>query len=113
MELITISTEVVQQIKQILEESKVKSTTIRIICVDQEHDSYGLQLDRITETDMVEEHQGIQFIVSRDFYTALGGFTIVSIEADGEIYLQIRPYKESKSGEGADCSSCSSCSSCG
>jgi hypothetical protein len=79
-----------------LQESKVKSTTIRIVCVDEQHDSYGLQLDRVTETVMVEDHEGIQFIVSRDFHMAFGGFTIISIEADGEIFLQIRPYKESK-----------------
>jgi Fe-S cluster assembly iron-binding protein IscA len=109
MEMVSINSEVIRQIKDMLQESKVKTTTLRIVANEDEHGSYGLQLDRVLESDKVEDHEGIQFIISQELYLAFGGFSIVSVDIEGEIYLQIRPYREtSKCGSG-----CSSCSSCG
>lgn len=109
MEIVTIATEVIQQIEQMLQESKVKSRTLRIVANGDPGGSYGLKLDRALSTDKVEEHGTLQFIISEELYTEYGGFTIISIEVEGEVFLQIRPYKVSNDCKNSACSSCSSC----
>ncbi len=110
MELVSIATEVIQQIEQMLQETTFKSRTLRIVANGDPGGSYGLKLDRVMSTDKVEKHGNLEFIVSEELYKEFRGFTIISIELEGEVYLQIRPYKNTN-----DCgsSACSSCSSCG
>lgn len=108
-ELVTIAPEVIQQIEQMLQEAKVKSRTVRIVANGDPGGSYVLALDWAMSTDRVEEHGTLQFIVSDELYAEFKGFTIISIEVDGEVFLQIRHYKAANDCGSSGCSSCSSC----
>jgi len=69
--------------------------------------SYNLVLDEPVDSDLVEEHDGLHFIIEKSLYENSQGFTINSVKRDGMTYYKILPNTESK--EGGGCSSCSSC----
>jgi hypothetical protein len=70
--------------------------------------SYNLVLDEPVDNDLVEEKNGLKFIINKAMFESSNGFSISSVKRNGLIYYKIMPNVESPSGGG-----CSSCSSCG
>ncbi|MDD4775026.1 MAG: hypothetical protein PHG75_00835 [Syntrophomonas sp.] len=69
--------------------------------------SFGLVLDEPADSDLVQEHDGIKFVVKPDLYESFQGFTIDSVKQNGFTYYSIIPGKQDTAG------GCSTCSSCG
>jgi Fe-S cluster assembly iron-binding protein IscA len=70
--------------------------------------SYNLVLDEPAKKDKVEEHDGLHFVVEENLYEMTKGFSISSLQQDGQTYFKILPEKEAEGSGG-----CSSCPSCG
>lgn len=70
--------------------------------------SYNLVLDEPANSDLVEEHSGLQFIMDKALYESSQGFKIDSVKQNGMTYYKVLPEVEPTNGGG-----CSSCSSCG
>lgn len=65
-----------------------------------------MALDESTENDLVQEVEGLQFIVSKMIHQIYQGFTIESVKAGSQTMLRITP---SVPDEGGGCSSCTTC----
>lgn len=70
--------------------------------------SFNLVLDEPVESDKVEEHEGLNFIVEDKIYDEFGPFTLVSKKQGTDVYLEITPAKQPEQGGG-----CTACPSCG
>ena len=70
--------------------------------------SYNLVLDEPAKNDKVEEHDGLHFVVEDNLLEMSKGFTISSLQQDGQTYFKILPEKEAAD-SGGGCSSCTSC----
>lgn len=70
--------------------------------------SYNLVLDEPVNSDLVEEKDGLNFVINKAMLESSQGFTISSVKRNGLTYYKIIPKVESPSDGG-----CSSCSSCG
>jgi len=70
--------------------------------------SYNLVLDEPVNSDLVEEHSGLNFVIEKSLYESSKGFTIDSVKKNGLTYYKILPNAENTDGGG-----CASCSSCG
>ncbi len=68
--------------------------------------SFNLVLDEPRERDLVEEHDGLSFVVQKSLNESYQGFTIKSVKRNGFTYYSIAPGKE-------DAAGCGGCSSCG
>lgn len=69
--------------------------------------SYNLVLDEPVNNDLVEEHNGLHFVIEKSLYESSQGFLIDSVKRDGLTYYKIQPNAEAT--EGGGCASCSSC----
>ena len=69
--------------------------------------SYSLVLDEPVDSDRVEEHDGLYFVVDEAVYEMSQGFRINTEKREGQTYFSILP--NMKSADGGDCSSCPSC----
>jgi len=74
--------------------------------------SFNLVLDEPAERDTVEEHEGLQFIVSNRMYEQYKGFTIALKQRGNQAMLEVIPDSDSQNPNNGG-SSCGSCSSCG
>ena len=71
--------------------------------------SYNLVLDEPVNSDLVEEHSGLNFVIEKTLYESSQGFKVDSVKRDGMTYYKIVPKTENADGGGG----CASCSSCG
>ena len=69
--------------------------------------SYNLVLDEPVNSDLVEEHGGLYFVIEKSLYAISQGFSIDSVKRDGLTYYKVIPNAETS--DGAGCASCSSC----
>jgi len=69
--------------------------------------SFGLVLDEPADSDLVEEHDEIKFVVKQSLHEMFQGFTIDSVKQNGFTYYSIVPGKQDTTG------GCSTRSSCG
>lgn len=70
--------------------------------------SFNLVLDEPRERDLVEEHDGLNFVVQKSLNDSFQGFTINSVKKNGFTYYSITPGKEDYAAGG-----CEGCSNCG
>jgi Fe-S cluster assembly iron-binding protein IscA len=70
--------------------------------------SYNLVLDEPVADDLVEEHDGLHFVIEKALYESSQGFKVDSVQRYGVNYYMIAPNVESE-----DAGGCSSCTSCG
>lgn len=70
--------------------------------------SYNLVLDGPVNSDLVEEHSGLNFVIDKSLFESSEGFTIDSVKRNGLTYYKIQPNAEPTDGGG-----CATCSSCG
>jgi Fe-S cluster assembly iron-binding protein IscA len=116
MEIVKVSKQVVQELKQLLQETNDESAKIRIsIEMDMGGMSFRLYMDEVHEDDTVEDHDGLEFIVANELIKVYDGFTILYMQREGETYLQIQPDRQIKdvACASSSCSTCSSSSTCG
>lgn len=116
MEIVNVSEQVIKELKQLLKETNDEYAKIRITSeLDMAGMSFRLYLDEVRPDDMTEEHDGLVFIVANSLIKAYDGFSILSMEREGETYLQIQPVRQIKDTACSSgcCSSCSSASACG
>ncbi len=66
-----------------------------------------MALDESNENDMVQEVEGLQFIVSKMLYQLYQGFTVESTNNGSQVMLRITPKVPDDSGGG--CAGCTSC----
>lgn len=70
--------------------------------------SFNLVLDEPAESDKVEEHEGLNFVIENKIYDDFGPFTLSSTKQGSQVYLQLKAAQQPEPGGG-----CDSCSSCG
>ena len=94
MSLVTLEPGVAEAIKLSLAETGVQGP-IRIAitssgCCDP---SFGLAVDRIRESDLVEELDGLTFVISRETHDLVGEVTI-GCKEDGFVVTSAKPLSE-------------------
>lgn len=108
MDLVRISEDSLQDIKQILNDQNMTKNHLRIHGkIGWGGMSYSLVLDEPADGDRVEEHDGLHFVVKESLYQISQGFSINTEKRGGQTYLSILP--NSESADGGNCTSCSSC----
>jgi len=115
MDIVKVPEQVVQELKELLKESNDESAKIRITTeIFPEGMSFRLAIDEVHESDTVEEHYGLEFLVADDLIKDFDGFTIMFMQREGETYLQILPDRQSEESacSASSCSSCPSSSGC-
>ena len=70
--------------------------------------SYNLVLDEPVDSDLVEEHSGLNFVIEKSLFESAQGFKVNSVKREGMIFYKIAPNAEPE-----DSGGCASCSSCG
>lgn len=101
MTILNISQATIDDLKQLLNEQKVNSASLRIASrIGWGGTSFYLVLDEPVEGDEIEEHDGIQFLVKKKLYDRYSPFTVSSTRSGGQIFLQIDPARGSGNNEG-------------
>ena len=109
MELIKVSADTIGDIKESLKAINVEENYLRIHAnAGWGGMSFNLVLDEPVDRDLVEEHDGIHFVINDSLYEMYQGFTIDSVKSNGLTYYKIRPGREMD-----DSGGCASCTSCG
>lgn len=109
MEIVKVSSEAVQNLKEVMKTQKIDSNNLRIIAsAGWGGVSFNLVLDEPGANDQVEEHEGLNFIAKQDLLDIYGSFSLETIKRGPQTFLQLVPEREPDAAGG-----CSSCTSCG
>ena len=107
MELVKITADTIEDIKESLKAMKTDQTNLRIRgSAGWGGMSFNLVLDEPAERDLVEEHDGINFVVQKSLHDMYQGFAINSVKRNGFTYYSIMPGKQDSA---AGCGGCTSC----
>jgi Fe-S cluster assembly iron-binding protein IscA len=108
MAIISVADSTIQDLKQVLQDGGMNSTTLRLyLKAGWGGNSFSLALDEPTERDVVEEIDGLKFLVDQALQEQYSGFTIESMNYGQRMGFHITPLMDNTDG---GCSSCSSCS---
>lgn len=110
MEVVKVTSEAVDNLKEVLQAQKIDTKSLRIIAsAGWGGVSFNLVLDEPGANDQAEEHEGLSFIVKQDLIDTYGSFSLETIKRGAQTYLQLVPERDPDAGGGG----CSSCTSCG
>lgn len=110
MEVVKVTSEAVDNLKEVLKAQNIDSKNLRIIAsAGWGGVSFNLVLDEPGTNDQTEEHEGLSFIVKQDLIDTYGSFSLETIKRGAQTYLQLVPERDPDAGGGG----CSSCTSCG
>ena len=106
--MLQISPETAEDLKQIMKEQNINSTSLRIIArIGWGGMSYDLVLDEPGELDTVEEHEGLTFMAENRVVERYGPFKMTSFKRGNRVYMDINSIHDTGGG------GCDSCTSCG
>ncbi|MDR1396468.1 MAG: IscA/HesB family protein [Desulfarculales bacterium] len=113
--MINVTSEAGQAIKDYLASQKISGKTLRIYlgggCGGA---SLRLVLDEAKDSDVLYEHQGLNYTIEKSLEAQLGDVDVSLISEDGQEYFNItstNPPLDTGAGAGAGCAGCSG--SCG
>jgi len=109
MEAVKVTSEAVDNLKEVMKAQNIESKNLRIIAsAGWGGVSFNLVLDEPAENDQSEEHDGLTFIVKQDLIDTYGSFSLEATKRGEQTYLKLVPERDPDAG-GDGCSSCSSC----
>ena len=108
MKAISISTEALIELRNILQSKKLESNSIRVFLsgMGWGGPSFNLALDEQKDEDLVTNVEDFNFLVEKSLNDQFGTFEIEYFNENGNTGIFVQP---SNIGEQSGCSSCSGC----
>lgn len=111
MSAIIMDSKASTELKRILSEKNIESTSVRLFMsgMGWSGPSFNLALDEQKEEDLVEEIDGFTMLLEKDLKDQFGSFEVQYFEQNGATGVFVQPQSPIGGNDDSPCSSCSGC----
>lgn len=108
MNFIEITSQSIDDLKQVLNEQGITGNSLRVnVNIGWGGTAFYLALDEPKDKDLVQEIDGLKFVVSPILHQIYQGFNVESVQNGSRILFRILPKVDDQNSGG--CASCTSC----